>query len=121
MIREDCDRLLKTVTDILDLTRLESKSLKLNKSKLPFSRLVRHCFDQFRFQCEKKGQEMCLAVDQACGFVCCDPLKMDTDGDGFDDGLEVEVGMDPLVAGDPCPSWLCGGGQRGWRLKLPLL
>lgn len=77
MIREDCDRLLKTVTDILDLTRLESKSLKLNKSKLPFSRLVRHCFDQFRFQCEKKGQEMCLAVDQACGFVCCDPLKMD--------------------------------------------
>lgn len=77
MIREDCDRLLKTVTDILDLTRLESKSLKLNKSKLPFSRLVRHCFDQFRFQCEKKGQELCLAVDRACGFIHCDPVKME--------------------------------------------
>lgn len=77
MVRDDCDRLLKTVNDILDLSRLETDNLRLNRSILPFARLVRRCFKQFRVQSERKNQKMCLAVDQECGFVECDPTKMD--------------------------------------------
>ncbi len=46
-----------------------------------------------------------------------DPKKADSDNDGLSDGYEVAQGLNPNDAGD-CPDWICGGGQRGWRLQL---
>jgi hypothetical protein len=48
-----------------------------------------------------------------------DPADPDTDNDGLDDGYEVAEGLDPTDSSD-CPEWICGGGLRGWRLKLLL-
>jgi hypothetical protein len=36
--------------------------------------------------------------------VGSDPTEVDTDGDGFDDGVEVAAGTDPVDAGDPPPA-----------------
>ena len=35
-----------------------------------------------------------------------DPNNSDTDGDGFDDGFELDEGLDPLDNAD-CPVWIC--------------
>lgn len=45
------------------------------------------------------------------------PSDPDTDNDGLGDGYEVAEGLDPTDGSD-CPDWICGGGLRGWRLKL---
>ena len=51
--------------------------------------------------------------------VDLNPLDADSDDDGLNDGYELAEGLDPTDGSD-CPQWVCGGGLRGWRLKLLL-
>ena len=46
-----------------------------------------------------------------------DPTEADSDNDGMRDGYELEQGLDPNDPSD-CTEFICGGGHRGWRLKL---
>ena len=45
-------------------------------------------------------------------------LAKDTDGDSVDDGEELEMGLNPLE--EDCPFWLCNRGLPIWLLMRRL-
>lgn len=77
ILEGDCKRLSATVNDILDLRNIESKTLKLTRTKVPFSRLVRRSMQSLRVQAEKKFLTMDVSIVNRGWFVYCDPQKME--------------------------------------------
>jgi len=73
----DCRRLLGTVNDILDLRKIEMKTLKLAKVRVPLFRLVNRSVESLQVQAEQRGVE--LSIPPACGtwFVDCDTQKFE--------------------------------------------
>lgn len=76
MIREDCQRLQRTVDDILDMSRIESNTLCLNLVRVNFARFLRRTVESLRMQIEAQGLTLELSVEGA-GFAECDPQKME--------------------------------------------
>jgi PAS domain S-box-containing protein len=76
MIREDCQRLQRTVDDILDMSRIESNTLRLNLVRVNFGRFLRRTVESLRMQIEAQGLSLVLEVEGA-GFALCDPQKME--------------------------------------------
>jgi PAS domain S-box-containing protein len=77
MMDGDCRRLLGTVNDILDIRKLETKTLTLSKSDVPLARLVRRTMDSLRVQAEQKGIVMELVPDATKWFSQVDVNKME--------------------------------------------
>ncbi|MDD4871318.1 MAG: ATP-binding protein [Kiritimatiellae bacterium] len=77
MIREDCARLIRTVEDILDMSRIEADTLKLNKVKINFARFTRRTVEALRIQVESAGMTMDIAIDNIIGFAEFDPEKIE--------------------------------------------
>lgn len=55
MLDGDCKRLLGTVSDILDIRKLEDDSIELDRNKLPIGRLVRDSAGSLKVQARRKG------------------------------------------------------------------
>jgi PAS domain S-box-containing protein len=77
MLNEDSQRMSKTVEDVLDLSRLEAGTLRLNRKRLPFDGLILRAAAALKAEAQAKGVEMTLAVDRGLGFVDCDVFKME--------------------------------------------
>jgi len=77
MIREDCQRLSKTVEDILDMSRIEADTLKLKKVKVNFVRFAQKTVESLRIQVEAAGLTMEVTMCNVIGFVECDPEKVE--------------------------------------------
>lgn len=79
MMDGDCKRLLGTVNDILDLSKMDNRKLVLDKAKLPFSKFIRKAVDSLRVQAEKKSITISVedVGDPARWFVECDPHKIE--------------------------------------------
>jgi PAS domain S-box-containing protein len=77
MIKEDCQRLARTVEDILDLSRIEANTLHLNMKRLHFGRFVRRCVESLRLQAEAAHLSLHTETDLCHGFVSCDPHKIE--------------------------------------------
>lgn len=77
MIREDCQRLSRTVEDILDMSRIEADTLKMKNLKINFARLVRKTVEALRIHVEAAGLKMDINIDNIIGFVECDPEKIE--------------------------------------------
>jgi PAS domain S-box-containing protein len=75
MLDADCERMANTVGDILDLSRLESKTMRLHRVTLLIDRLVRHAAVALRAQAQRKHIDMVLSIAPGTGFVACDALK----------------------------------------------
>jgi len=76
MIREDCQRLQRTVDDILDMSRIESNTLRLNLVRVNFGRFLRRTVESLRMQIEVQGLSLEMAIE-GVGFAVCDPQKME--------------------------------------------
>ncbi|MBL7115819.1 MAG: PAS domain S-box protein [Kiritimatiellae bacterium] len=76
MLDGDSKRLLGTVTDILDMRKLETNTLSLNRTHVPFPRLVRQSVDAIRMQAKQKALHIALETGQKRWFVHCDVPKM---------------------------------------------
>ena len=76
MLDGDSKRLLGTVTDILDMRKLETNTLSLNRTYVPFPRLVRQSVDAVRVQAKQKVLHIALETGQKRWFVHCDVPKM---------------------------------------------
>lgn len=76
MLREDCNRLLSTVNDILDLSRIEARTLVLHRVRVSFRRLVHQAGNSLRMLALEKNINFTVNADTAYGFVDCDPDKM---------------------------------------------
>jgi PAS domain S-box-containing protein len=105
ILETDCKRLLRTVNDILDLRKLESKSLVLAKSKAPVMLLCRRSVETLRPLADRKRLRLSLRSSGGGRFVYCDPHKIErvllnvlNNGIKFtpDGGaVATEVGADP--------------------------
>jgi len=73
----DCKRLLGTVNDILDLRKVEMKTLTLAKARVPFSRLIRKSAESLHVQAEQKKVTMNIPASVGAWFVECDVQKFE--------------------------------------------
>ena len=73
----DCQCLLSTVNEILDLRMIEANSLTLAKTLVPLSRLVSGCAEALRIQAESRGQTLSVSAPDSGTFVDCDVLKVE--------------------------------------------
>jgi CheY-like chemotaxis protein/anti-sigma regulatory factor (Ser/Thr protein kinase) len=76
MFDGECQRLVNTVNDILDLGKVDNRSLVLTPVSIPMVRLVARHVESIRVQAETKRLALALAADAEAGFVACDPEKM---------------------------------------------
>lgn len=76
MIREDCQRLQRTVDDILDMSRIESNTLRLNLVRVNFGRFLYRTVESLRMQVEAQGLSLEVGME-GVGFAICDPQKME--------------------------------------------
>jgi signal transduction histidine kinase/CheY-like chemotaxis protein len=77
MLDGDCRRLLATITDILDLRRIDTQSLSLSRTRVPLAPLVMHAMEALRVQARQKGQTLELDPGPRWWFVDCDVAKME--------------------------------------------
>ena len=73
----DCQRLLGTVNDILDLRQIENNTITLVKSRVPFTRLIENTLDNLRIQADQKQIALTFNKSDFACFVLCDPSKME--------------------------------------------
>jgi len=76
MLNTECQRMAGTVEDILDLSRLESNTMRLHRSKFLFDRLIYRGATALNSQAKTKHIEMSFALARGLGFVECDALKI---------------------------------------------
>ncbi|MBT3192175.1 MAG: response regulator [Verrucomicrobia bacterium] len=77
MLKEDSQRLGRTVGDILDLSRIESKTIRLDRVRIPLTRLVRRTVDSLRIQAVESNLSLSLSLNGSKGFADCDPQKVE--------------------------------------------
>lgn len=73
----DCKRLLGTVSDILDMRKIESNQLQLAKSVAPFTLLVAESVESLRIHAREKALTVDFHAENEDLFVNCDALKME--------------------------------------------
>jgi PAS domain S-box-containing protein len=76
MMDMDCQRMTNTVEDILDLSRLESRTMHLHRSRILFDRLTRQAVTALGVQAQAKRMLLVPSLDRDPVFVACDAGKM---------------------------------------------
>jgi PAS domain S-box-containing protein len=77
MLQGDSKRLLATVNDILDLRKLETSTLVLEKSRVPFGPLVQRSTRSLAVHAEQKSLAIEVSGTEQPWFIDCDPRKME--------------------------------------------
>lgn len=77
MMRADCERLARTVEDILDMSRIEAHALQLQRVRIHFPRFVRRAVESLRVQVEAAGLSLKVEVGAGNAFVDGDPRKLE--------------------------------------------
>jgi signal transduction histidine kinase len=77
MLKEDAARLGSTVNDILDMSRIETDTLKLDKVRVPLARLISRTVDSLQLQAKEGGLTLENRTKEALGFAECDPQKIE--------------------------------------------
>jgi PAS domain S-box-containing protein len=76
MIDGECQRMLKTVNDVLDMRKIQNKTLILAEVRLPIARLIARTVETLRLQSESKMVRLNFAADSATECLACDPEKI---------------------------------------------
>lgn len=77
LFAQECERLKGTVADILDLERIDAKTLILHPMKLPFQAWVARAAGNLRAKAVEKKVTLSLAEETPTGFVNADPVKLE--------------------------------------------
>ncbi len=77
LLEGNCKRLCGTIEDILDISRLDSNTLKLLRTKVPMLQLVRWAVDLLGIQARQKKQTLTIAAGKRQWFVDCDSQKIE--------------------------------------------
>jgi len=76
-LQSDCQRLLATINDILDISQIENKSLVLTKQVVPLSAVIREGVNPVQIQAEAKHIDLQLILDPPELFCHCDTQKLE--------------------------------------------
>lgn len=77
MIIAECRRLGDTVADILDMSRLDAKTLSLHEVTIPLAGLVESTIEELHVQAQMKQQHLVLQTEDHALFVRCDAQKIE--------------------------------------------
>ncbi len=77
MIEGDSKRLLNTVNDILDINKIEDKTLTLNCTIFPLGSLLRYSAESLRVQAAAKNIELFISTDKKEYFVNGDISRLE--------------------------------------------
>ena len=77
MLYGDCKRLSGTVNDILDLSKIDNRTLTLTKANVPFFAFVSRSIKSLQLQAKQKGVHLRLREPAGSWFVECDSHKME--------------------------------------------
>ena len=72
----ECQRMLKTVNDILDLRKREIGGLTVNRIRIPVRRFIRRAVDAFQAAATARRIRLTWLEDSAAGCVQCDPEEI---------------------------------------------
>lgn len=72
----DCNRMLATVNDLLDMRQIETHTMILSRCVYPLRRIVINAIDALRVQAETKGVKIRPVCAAGEAFVNCDVEKM---------------------------------------------
>jgi PAS domain S-box-containing protein len=77
MLSGDCQRLVNTVSDILDIRQIENQTLFLSRTVVPVASLVRSTMAALRIQAERKYIHMTTDIGDRAWFIHADAPKME--------------------------------------------
>ena len=77
MMRHSCQRLQKTVGDVLDMASIDANTLRLNRVRVPLSILVRKIVESMQTQMDAKSLQVALSLPKRAGFVECDRHRIE--------------------------------------------
>jgi signal transduction histidine kinase len=77
MVRDDAQRLHRTICDILDLSRLEADTMQLEQATIPFGRFVVRTLDAVALETEEHEVSLQVDIQHPVGFAACDATKME--------------------------------------------
>lgn len=75
VIRSETERMIRLVTDLLHLSRFDSRRMQLRRQRTDLSETLEEVVDRFSFQLRQKAITVSVKVDQALG-----PVWLDRDG-----------------------------------------
>ena len=76
-LQADCNRLLSTVNDILDLRQIENKKLVLTRTVVPLGAVIYDAIEGMRVQADAKGIVIRSELQSRELFSLCDVRKME--------------------------------------------
>ncbi|MGQ9662126.1 MAG: ATP-binding protein [Kiritimatiellia bacterium] len=76
LLKEECQRLDRTTDDILEMSRIENKTLTLNQERVAVGPLIQRPVELLRLQAERKQQKITVAPIASTLFAYCDPERM---------------------------------------------
>lgn len=76
MFDAECQRLVGTINDILNLSKIDNQTLTLSSVTVPLIRLVTRSLDPLRIQADTLNTSLKVEADAQAGFVRCDPSMM---------------------------------------------
>ncbi len=76
-LQSDCQRLLATVNDILDLRQIENKTLMLTKVVVPLGQVILEGAETLQVQADSKRITMSFELDERELFCWCDAQKIE--------------------------------------------
>jgi len=74
-VKDDCSRLLKITSELLDLAQVETGNLQLNFVKADPSEIVTYALNAVRFQAEQKSIQLELVTQAGLPYVSADVEK----------------------------------------------
>ncbi len=77
MLDGDCRRMLATVSDILDLRRIDTGAMKLDCHRIPLSRLIHCSLASLHLTARQKGVTLTVQAGPVNVFIDCDPPKIE--------------------------------------------
>ena len=76
-LQSDCQRLLATVNDILDLRQVENKTLVLTKTVVPLGQVIRDGAETLQVQADSKRITLAFDLGERELFCWCDAQKIE--------------------------------------------
>ena len=76
MFDTECQRLVGTINDILDLGKLDNQALTLSAVTTPLGRLIARSVDPLRLQAEAAHLDVEVSIAPGAAFVKCDPAMI---------------------------------------------
>jgi len=70
VVKQSSNRLLNTVTDYVDMARLVSDTMEVQKNKCYLQPIIKEAVQEIKLQCEVKNISLQTNIPKQCGEVC---------------------------------------------------